>query len=212
MKKLDIVFEDKHLLIVNKPHRLLTIGTNKDKEHNLYAEVYDYLHKKNQKVFIVNRLDKDTSGLVIFAKSEKIKDLMQNNWNNVIRKYYAIVDGIVEKGGVVQSYLKETKTLLTYSTRDKSGKYAKTIYNPLFHNNNYSLLDIEIKTGRKNQIRVHMQDIGHSILGDRKYGFIKSNRMYLHAYYLEFKHPITAELIKLEIKIPKEFNRIINCN
>ena len=209
MRKLDIVFEDKYLIVVNKPAKLLTIATNKNKEHNLYAEVYDYLHKKNQKVFIVNRLDKDTSGLVIFAKSEKIKDLMQNNWNYVIRKYYAIVDGIVEKGGVVQSYLKETKTLLTYSTRDKSGKYAKTIYNPLFHNNNYSLLDIEIKTGRKNQIRVQLANIKHPIVGDKKYGNKEKMPLCLQAYRLEFLHPITNKNIEIEIKLPKNLENLI---
>lgn len=214
MKKLDIAYEDKHLLIINKPHKLLTIGTNKDKEHNLYREVYDYLHKKNQKVFIVNRLDKDTSGLVVFAKSEKVKDLLQNNWDNVTRKYYAIVEGTLSKDGFVESYLKETKTLETYSTNDKRGKYAKTIYKSLFYNKKYSLLEITLVTGRKNQIRVHMKDINHPIVGDKKYGSKSNliNRMALHAYYLEFIHPITKENIKIELKMPQEFDKIVNCN
>ena len=214
MKKLDVVYEDKSLLVVNKPAKVLTIATNKDNEHNLYSEVYDYLHKKNQKVFIVNRLDKDTSGLVVFAKSEMIKNIMQDNWSNVIRKYYAIVEGKVSSEGVVESYLKETKTLKTYSTHDKSGKYAKTIYKPVSYNNKYTLLDINILTGRKNQIRVHMQDINHGIIGDKKYGskINPINRMCLHAYYLEFTHPITKQTVKLELEIPKEFEKIIKCN
>ena len=214
MKKLDIVFEDKNLLVVNKPCKLLTIGTIKDKEHNLYREVYDYLHKKNQKVFIVNRLDKDTSGLVVFAKSEKIKNELQENWSNVIRKYYAIVNGNILKDGTIESYLKETKTLETYSTNDKSGKYAKTIYKPLINNKKYTLLEIDLVTGRKNQIRVHMKDINHPIVGDKKYGLKENpiNRMALHAYYLEFVHPVSHELIKLETKIPKEFEKLVNCN
>ena len=209
MKKLNIIYEDKYLLIINKPAKLLTIATNKGNEINLYNEVYDYLHKKNQKVFIVNRLDKDTSGLVMFAKSEEIKNIMQNNWKDVIRKYYAIVEGQILKEGFIESYLKETKTLLTYSTKDKSGKYAKTIYKPIISNKKYSLIEINILTGRKNQIRVHMQDIKHPIVGDKKYGSIINpiNRMCLHAYYLKFVHPKTKELIELTTDLPKEFNK-----
>ena len=209
MKKLNIIYEDKYLLIVNKPAKLLTIATNKGNEINLYNEVYDYLHKKNQKVFIVNRLDKDTSGLVMFAKSEEIKNIMQNNWKDVTRKYYAIVEGQILKEGFIESYLKETKTLLTYSTKDKSGKYAKTIYKPIISNKKYSLIEINILTGRKNQIRVHMQDIKHPIVGDKKYGSIINpiNRMCLHAYYLKFVHPKTKELIELTTDLPKEFNK-----
>ncbi len=210
MKKLNIVYEDKYLLIINKPAKVLTIATNKGNEHNLYSEVYDYLHKKNQKVFIVNRLDKDTSGLVVFAKSEEIKSLMQDNWNEVIRKYYAIVEGQIKSEGEVESYLKETKTLLTYSTKDKSGKYAKTIYKPINSNKKYTLLIINILTGRKNQIRVHMQDINHPIVGDKKYGSNTNpiNRMCLHAYYLKFIHPKTKDLIELSIDLPKEFEKL----
>lgn len=210
MKKLNIVYEDKFLLIINKETKLLTIATNKENEHNLYSDVYNYLHKKNQKVFIVNRLDRDTSGLVIFAKSEEIKNIMQANWNEVIRKYYAVVEGQILKSGSVESYLKETKTLLTYSTKDKSGKYAKTIYNPIYSNKKYTLLDINILTGRKNQIRVHMQDISHSIVGDKKYGsrINPINRMCLHAYYLKFMHPKTNETIELITDFPKEFNKL----
>ena len=210
MKKLDILYEDKYLLVVNKPAKLLTISNNKDKYNNLYSEVYDYLHKKNQKVFIVNRLDKDTSGLVVFAKSEEIKQKMQDNWNDVVRKYYALVEGKINKEGAVESYLKETKTLLTYSTNDKNGKYAKTIYKPIVNNNKYTLLDIEIKTGRKNQIRVHMQDINHPIVGDKKYGSKVNpiNRMCLHAYYLRFIHPINKKEIIIETKMINEFNLI----
>ena len=212
MKKLNIIYEDKYLLIVNKPAKILTIATNKGNEINLYSDAYDYLHKKNQKVFIVNRLDKDTSGLVVFAKNESIKNEMQNNWDKVTRKYYAIVSGKIDHSGKVESYLKETKTLLTYSSNDKTGKYAKTLYNPINSNNKYTLLDINIITGRKNQIRVHMQDIAHPIVGDKKYGsnINPLNRMCLHAYYLSFTHPITKENIIIEDKMPKEFEKLIS--
>ncbi len=210
MKKLDIYYEDKSILIVNKPSKTLTINTQKN-NNSLYNEVYDYLNKKNQKCFIVHRLDKDTSGLIIFAKNEKSKLLLQDNWENVKRKYVAVVEGVVKKGGVVESYLKETKTLYTYSSNDKvNGKYACTIYEPLKFSKAYSILDILIKTGRKNQIRVHLNDIGHPIIGDKKYGASKNpiSRLGLHAYYLEFKHPTSGENIVIKTSIPKEFEKI----
>ena len=130
MKKLKILFEDKNLLIVYKDGNMPTINSEKYSK-SLYNEVYDYLHKKNQKVFVVHRLDKDTSGLVMFAKNERVKEVLQDNWENVRRKYIALVHGIIKEDGVIKSYLKETKTLLTYSTNDKSGKYSETIYKRL---------------------------------------------------------------------------------
>lgn len=211
MKKLNIIYEDKYLLVVNKPCKLLTISNGKENVKTLYSDVYDYLHKKNQKIFVVHRLDRDTSGLVMFAKSENVKNIMQDNWAKVVRKYYAVVEGVVRSNGKVESYLKETKTFLTYSTHDKSGKFAQTFYKPICNNKKYSLLDISITTGRKNQIRVHMQDIKHSLIGDRKYGSSLNpiNRLGLHAYYLEFKHPINNENIVLMTQIPKEFERVV---
>lgn len=209
--KLDILYEDKYILVVNKPNNLLTISTDKEKYNTLYSKVYDYLKKKNKnnKVFIVHRLDKDTSGLVIFAKSEKVKYDLQNNWNSVIRKYICKVYGKVLNDGVIESYLKETKTHLVYSTKDsKNGKYAKTIYKVISYNDNFSLLEVLIKTGRHHQIRVHLKSINHPIVGDKIYSDIKDNRkrLCLHAHYLEFIHPITKENIKLETKIPREIN------
>lgn len=217
-EKLDIKFEDNYIIIVNKKSGLLTIANNKEHVNTLYREVYDYLKQKNKnnKVFIVHRLDKDTSGLVLFAKSENIKHKLQDNWEYVKRYYYAIVNGIVErKEDTLKSYLKETKTLLVYSSNDKkNGKLAITNYERLKYNDKYSLLKIDIKTGRKNQIRVQLNDIGHSIVGDKKYSNIKNkvNRLYLHAYYLEFIHPITNELIKVETHYPKDFNKLIILN
>lgn len=213
-KKIDILYEDKFIIIVNKPSNLLTIATDKIYEDTFYSQVYDYLKQKhkNNKVFIVHRLDKDTSGLVLFAKNELVKHRLQDNWKNVKRFYYAIVNGSIEKNrDIIKSYLKETKTLLVYSTNDNNGKLAITEYELLKKNNKYSLLKIGIKTGRKNQIRVHLNDINHSIVGDKKYG-INNNplkRLCLHAYYLEFSHPVTNEIIKIESKYPKEFNKLI---
>lgn len=117
MKKLDIIYEDKFILAVNKPHNLLTISTEKEKDKTLYHEVLTYIKKKNQKIFIVHRLDKDTSGIVLFAKNEKIKNYLQDNWSNVQRYYVALVEGKITAKGEIKSYLKETKTLLTYSAK-----------------------------------------------------------------------------------------------
>ncbi len=209
MKKLKILFEDKSLLIVYKDGNIPTINSEKYSK-SLYNEVYDYLHKKNQKVFVVHRLDKDTSGLVMFAKNEKVKELLQDNWDNVKRKYIALVHGIISEEGVIKSYLKETKTLLTYSTSDSSGKYAETIYKRLKYNKQYSLVEIEIKTGRKNQIRVHMADNKTPILGDRKYGKKDGYRkMMLLANELEFNHPITKEHIDIKLDIPNEYKKVV---
>lgn len=211
MKKLDIIYEDKSLLVVNKPSGILTIATTKEKEKTLYHEVFEYLHRKNQKVFIVNRLDKDTSGLVMFAKNQNIKNLLQSNWENTIRKYYAVVIGKINKPTTIEQYLFEGKDLKTYITNDKTkGKKAITKIVPINQTSVYTLLDIEIKTGRKNQIRVALSSINHPIIGDKKYNAKKNpiGRLGLHSYYLEFTHPKTKQIIKLETKIPKEFNKI----
>ena len=212
--KLDIVYEDKNIIVINKPENLLTIANDKEKDKTLYHQVYLYLKRKNKnnKVFIVHRLDYETSGLIIFAKDIKSKTILQTNWNKVIRKYMAIVNGNIDKEGEIKSYLKETKTNLVYSTNDsKNGLLAITKYKKVLSNDNLSLIDIDIKTGRKNQIRVHMNDINHSILGDKKYGIkCKEKRMYLHAYYLKFNHPITNKIIELELDVPNSFMSIIN--
>ncbi len=162
-KKLNIIYEDKSIIVINKPAGILTVSTPKEKERTLYHEVSDYVKKSNPKlkIYIVHRLDKDTSGIVMFAKNKNVKYAYQNNWDNLVvkRGYVAVVNGVLErKTGVIKSYLKETKTLFVYSTNDnKNGKLAITNYKVVSENKNYSLIDIDIKTGRKNQIRVHMR-------------------------------------------------------
>lgn len=210
--RLDIIYEDKSILIVNKPSHLLTISTDNEKERTLFHKVYVYCKKKNQKVFIVHRLDKDTSGLVIFAKNERIKSILQKNWNDVKRGYIAIVKGIVEnKEKTLKNYLAETKTLFTYVTDEKKGKLALTHFRKVRTNNQYSLLDIEILTGRKNQIRVQLNEIGHPILGDKKYGDAPDpiRRLCLHAYKLSFEHPITHKQLNFETDVPNSFVKLI---
>lgn len=217
-EKLDIVFEDKDLIVVNKPAGLLTVSTEKEKEKTLFHKVLVYEKKKNKnnKIFIVHRLDKDTSGLVVFAKNVKIKSLLQNSWDKLVRlrEYVAIVEGIPdEKEKTIKSWLKETKTLITYSSKKEGdGSLAITKYKVIDSINKKSLLKIEIKTGRKNQIRVHMKDIGHPIVGDRKYN-AKTNpirRLCLHANKIILTNPITKKELTFECDIPNSFLSLIN--
>ena len=208
-KKLDILYEDKFIIVINKPSGLLTISTNKEKERTLFHYVYEYLKQKNKnnKIFIVHRLDKDTSGIVVFAKDERTKFYLQENWNDFKRGYVAVVEGKVKnKKGVLKSYLMETKTLYTYSVNDKNGKLAITEYEKVLENKKYTMLSLNLKTGRKNQIRVQLSDLGNPIVGDKKYGIKKDpiRRMALHANYLEFIHPKTKEKIVIDIPLAQQ--------
>ncbi len=213
-EKLEIIYEDKDIIIVNKKSGLLTISTDKVKDNTLYHKVSDYLKKqnKNNKVFIVHRLDKDTQGLVIFAKSEKVKRILQNNWPNVKRDYLAIVYGHLDKKkDTLVSHLKETKTHLVYES--KVGDLAITNYEVIKENKLYSLLKINIETGKKNQIRVQLKGLNHPIVGDKVYSDIKNKNvkeLCLQAYALEFKHPISKELIKVSLDYPASFQKLIS--
>ena len=214
MKKLDIIYEDKELLVVNKEHNLLTIGTAKNKVNTLYHEVREYIRKKNQKVFIVNRLDKETSGIVLFAKNENLKKYLQDNWNDITnRYYYAVVEGIPKKDkDTLKDYLKESSTLQVYISNNKEGKLAILDYEIIDKTKKYALLNIEIKTGRRNQIRCQLNNIGNPIIGDRKYNSKKNpiGRLGLHAYKLILKNPSNKKTYIFESKAPKEFDNIFN--
>lgn len=206
MKKLNILYEDKYLIIVYKRHGLLTISRDNHNDLNLYDEVKEYEKKKNprNKIFIVHRLDKDTSGLVLFAKNEKIKYALQNNWDKVVRKYYAVVEKEVLENKSLINYLQESKTGEIFVTNNKvMGKKSITKYEVLSKNNKCSLLDIEIKTGRKNQIRVQLAYILHPIIGDKKYGNTKNKELLLQAYYLKFNHPVDNKEIIIKTDIEK---------
>lgn len=206
MKKLNILYEDKYLIIVYKRHGLLTISRDNHNDLNLYDEVKEYEKKKNpkNKIFIVHRLDKDTSGLVLFAKNEKIKYALQNNWDKVIRKYYAVVEKEVLENKTLINYLQESKTGEVFVTNNKViGKKSITKYEVLSKNNKCSLLDIEIKTGRKNQIRVQLAYVHHPIIGDKKYGNTKNKELLLQAYYLKFNHPVDNKEIIIKTDIEK---------
>ena len=212
MKKLKIIYEDKYLIIVNKPTGEFTISRDNHYDNNLYDEVKTYVKKQNpkNKIFIVHRLDKDTSGLVLFAKSEKVKYDLQRNWQNAERKYYAVVFGKPnEKSVSLKDLLYETKSLDVVITKnEKIGKLAITNFDVIKSNNKYSLLDINIETGRRNQIRVQLANIGHPILGDKKYGKVKYKRMMLEAYYLKFVHPVTKKICHAELPLNNDFKKL----
>lgn len=213
----DILFEDDHIIVVNKPSGLLTIATSKEKEKTLYHIVRDYLISKNRnaRVFIVHRLDKDTSGIVVLAKDEKTKNKLQENWNEyvTIREYVAVVHGKLNKPSdkIVQK-LKETKTNLVYVSRDSEGKEAITNYKVIKENANYSMVSINIETGRKNQIRVAFNTLHHPIVGDKKYSDVrdKETRLYLHANRLKMYYPEIKKEILFETQTPSEFKKIMN--
>ena len=215
---IDIIYENKDILVVNKPAGLLTISTLKEKEKTLYHKVSNYIKNKNKnaKIFIIHRLDKETSGIVIFAKNEKTKNIYQKNWDKFViyRGYIAIVEGRPKKNkDRVINYLTENeKTLKIYSTTKDKGKLSITNYEVVKYNSKYSLLNIEIETGRKNQIRVTMKDMNCPIVGDEKYGSKSCSlkRMALHANKLTIINHSNGNILKLNSDMPDIFKKIIN--
>ena len=212
---LDILYEDEYLIAINKPCGLLSIGNDKEKVITAYRMVSDYIkhNSKNKYIFVVHRLDQDTSGILMFCKNEKIRDKMQDNWNTIVKKrgYIAIVDGKLSGNGTRRSYLMEDRNQFVYSSKNNQGKEAITHYSVIKNNNDYSLLQVFIDTGRRNQIRVHLSEMGYPIVGDKKYK-CKSNpikRLCLHANILEFIHPVSKKLVHIESNIPKDFNKVI---
>lgn len=211
----EILFEDDHIIVVNKPSGLLTIATAKEKEKTLYHIVREYLISKDKqaKVFIVHRLDQATSGIVVLAKDEKTKNKLQENWNEYVslREYVAVVHGKLSKkeDRIIQN-LKETKTNLVYVSKDKDAKEAITNYQVIKENEKYSMLKITLETGRKNQIRVAMKTLKTPIVGDKKYGIKDGeNRLYLHANRLKIFYPEIKKEILFETETPQEFKKIM---
>lgn len=208
---IDILYEDDNYLVVKKPSGMLTISTEKEKNRTLYHFVRNYIKEQNkkQKIFIVHRLDRETGGIVLFVKSEELKRKLQENWETFAlkRKYVAVVSGVLEKKeDRLVHYLKENTQNRVFVSKDHSGKEAITNYKVLRENRN-SLLEIEIETGRKNQIRVQLSEIGHSIIGDSKYGVKSAKRLYLEATELVIRDPFTGKPLAFEISTPRDFLR-----
>lgn len=215
MQDLKVIYEDNHIIVVNKPSGLLTIATEKEKDKTLYHIVREYLVSKNKtaRIFVIHRLDKDTSGIVIFAKDEKTKNRLQENWNEFVklREYVAVVHGKLEKkqDKIVQK-LKETKTNLVYVSKEDDAKEAITNYEVIKENESYSLLKVTIETGRKNQIRVAFSSKKHPIVGDKKYGDKDGeSRLMLHANRLKLYYPEIKKDILFETQTPNEFKKLI---
>lgn len=209
---IDILYEDKDIIVINKPCGLLSISNSKEKELTAFKLVREYVRSINPKVylFVIHRLDEETSGVLMFAKNEKTKKLFQDNWNDIVKKriYLAQVEGTIPNEGKFHTYLKENKLGKVYSSKDKTGKEAITLYKVLKKFKDKTLVEVNILTGRRNQIRVHFSENGNPIIGDKKYGSkVKYNRMMLHASKLELIDPRTNKLLTISAKTPKEFYR-----
>ncbi|WP_430788274.1 RluA family pseudouridine synthase [Virgibacillus flavescens] len=213
MTGFSIIHEDKDIIVINKEAGLLSIANEREKDLTAISQLMDYVrieHSKNR-IFIVHRLDRDTSGVMVFAKNEKVKQKLQNNWKTIVkeRTYMALVEGAVKKSaGTITSWLKESKTYVVYSSqKDGDGERAVTHYKTVQSNKSYSLLKVNLETGRKNQIRVHMNDMGHPVVGDKKYGSGTNviGRLGLHANVLAFEHPRTGKIERFEAEVPKPF-------
>lgn len=215
MVGLTILHEDEDIIVIHKEAGLLSIASPKENELTAYRQLMAHVRTANpqNRIFVVHRLDRDTSGVMLFAKSEDVKQVLQNSWQDIVqeRTYTALVEGSVKKlEGTISSYLKESKTLKMYSSPNPNGgQYAVTHYKVIQSNRDFSLLEVDLETGRKNQIRVHMQDMGHPIVGDKKYGARTKaiGRLGLHARVLAFLHPVSGDLMRFETDIPKEFRR-----
>ncbi len=217
---LPIIYEDDDIIVINKPSGLLSIASDNEKNSTAYRMLSDYVQQKDKhnRIFVVHRLDEDTSGVLMVAKNVKIQQALQNNWNDIVKKrgYYAIVEGVMEKkSDTIKSYLKKNSQNLMYSSKKAGdGQLAITHYKVIKGNDKYTLLDVNIDTGRKNQIRVHLGERGHHIIGDDKYGEPANpiKRLGLHAYELDLIHPFTGKLMKFTSPMPKEFSSLFDEN
>lgn len=213
-KWLKIVYEDKYLVVIDKKEGLLTNSPTKDKDTaQAILNQYFTVSQQRCRAHTIHRLDRDTSGLMLFAKDKKVALMFEEKWKETVydRRYVAVCEGRVEpRMGTVESWLKDNKAFVTYSSPvDNGGKYAVTHYQVLVSNANYSLVDFHLETGRKNQIRVHAQDLGHPIVGDEKYGATDNSlgRLCLHAYRLCFHHPLKDKDFEFETPFPKVFEK-----
>lgn len=212
-----IVYEDEFLLVVDKKEGILTIATDDEKTRTVYHYLREYVKRSDErnKIFVVHRLDRDTSGLLLFAKTSEVKAAFQDNWREQIleRSYVAVAEGVFEKAeGNITSYLYEnTSSLKVHSSDDPTkGKKAVTHYKVLAQKAGFSLLELKLETGRKNQIRVHLQQAGHPIVNDKKYGSSTNpiHRLGLHSAVLAFKHPVTGEVQRFKSGTPGKFLKL----
>ncbi len=216
--RIKLIFEVNDIIVVDKGYGVLSTAAGKPSDDTVYNIVKKYARGFSDKanIYVVHRLDRDTSGLMLLTRTKQARDKLINNWNNMVveRKYIAVVEGKVEqKEGTVKSFLAENPdTYEMYSTDDKKiGRLAVTRYRVIKQGSRFAMVELEIKTGRKNQIRVHMHDLGNPVSGDRKYGGHPSpiNRIALHATTLTIVHPITGKAVTFTSPIPENFNKMI---
>jgi len=214
---LAILFEDRDILVVDKPAGLLTMGTDREKARTAYFALTEYVRKgaarSRSRIFIVHRLDRETSGVLVFAKTVEAKVCLQNRWDETKKRYLAVVHGKCEqRAETITSYLAENSAHGVYSTPDpRKGKWAQTAYTVLKETKDFALLDVELLTGRKHQIRVHLADRGHPVVGDKRYGRTDKvhRRLALHARSLSFRHPVSGEALTFEAKAPAYFSELV---
>ena len=210
-----LVYEDRHIVVIEKAEGILSMAAGHS-SLNVKSVLDDYFHKSHQRctAHVVHRLDRETSGLMIYAKDMDTEQILEHNWHDIVydRRYVAVVSGEIEDdGGTIANWLKDNKAYVTYSSPvDNGGKYAITHFHVLARTTEHSLVEYRLETGRKNQIRVHSADMGHPVCGDMKYGNGDDplHRLCLHAYKLDFYHPITGSRMEFETPIPPAFNRL----
>ena len=206
-----ILYEDRDIIVIDKRSGLLSVRANYEAEKTAHHLLTNYIRKGNPKskikLFVVHRLDRDTSGVLIFAKSYSIREKLTAQWEQVEKKYVAVVHGtLAEKSGILESFLAEGGDYKMRSVKNpKDGVFARTQYKVIKASKEYSLLEIQLLTGKKNQIRVHLSDKGHPIVGDKKYSTGARGRLALHALSIRFKHPFTNEEMTFETKMPDFF-------
>ncbi len=212
-----ILYEDRDILVVDKPPGLLTVGTDTDKSRTAYFILTDYVRKgsarSRNRVFIVHRLDRETSGVLVVAKSEEAKRRLQAAWPETEKRYLAVVHGKCKRrSGTISTYLAENKAHVVYSTSDPAkGKLSHTAYRVLRQTKDFALLEVDLLTGRKNQIRVHLAGIGHPIVGDKKYGRRGEPHagLALHARAISFKHPFSGQQLVFSAEVPAYFSKLV---
>jgi tRNA pseudouridine32 synthase/23S rRNA pseudouridine746 synthase len=216
-KGLPVIYEDRDIIVVEKPCGLLSIGTDRDKSRTVHSILNEYVRKGNphsrNRVYIVHRLDRETSGILVLAKSEAAKTFLQGHWQETDKRYLTVVHGsLTPKKGTISSYLAENSAFTVYSTPDPAlGKLSHTEYTVLKETRGFSLLEIHLLTGRKHQIRVHLSEKGHPVVGDKRYG--RGNDAYaslaLHARSISFTHPVSGKRLTFETNIPDFFTRLV---
>ncbi|MDP2605149.1 MAG: RluA family pseudouridine synthase [Deltaproteobacteria bacterium] len=216
-KGLTIIHEDKDILVADKPPDLLTIGTDTERRRTAYFILTDYVRKgaakSKKRIFIVHRLDRETSGILIFAKSEEAKFYLQSHWKETKKTYLAVVHGQCDrKSETITTYLAENQAHFVYSTPDTAkGKLSQTAYHVLKQTKDFALLEVDLLTGRKHQIRVHLTGIGHPVVGDQRYGTKNGvhKRLALHARSISIRHPSSGQRLTFETKVPGYFNQLV---